>query len=214
MLKKDVSCLHVSILDYGSGNIGSIINMLDFINVPYDVITHPYEVESCDLLILPGVGHFKSGMLNLKNRNLIEPLNCYMKSLKPILGICLGMQLMTLSSEEGGEGLGWFDCQTKRFPFLNHDSNPLIVPHMGWNYITHSSNQSIIKSTDRYYFVHSYYVDCADSSFCLSTSTYGGVNFASAIQKGRMTGVQFHPEKSHQYGISFFKQYFESEGFI
>lgn len=202
----------VSILDYGCGNLGSVAKMLEHIGVQYNIITSPDEVLESEILLLPGVGHFKTGMKNLTVRGLLDPLNKHFESGGAILGICLGMQLMTLRSEEGGEGLAWFDCETKKFPQRSITNERLIVPHMGWNHIADTSDRDLVKETDRFYFVHSYYVDAVESSFVLTTSSYGGHTFASAIQDKNLTGVQFHPEKSHQYGIAFLTNYFNREG--
>lgn len=161
------------------------------------------EIEEATKLILPGVGAFDRGMQNLHDRGFTAVLNKRVLEDKvPVLGICLGMQLMTLSSEEGSEkGLGWIDAECLKFRF--EKGSNFKVPHMGWNYVTKSQDSDIIGELDRkyrYYFVHSYYVKTKNSSDDLFTTDYG-MKFTSAFKKDNITGVQFHPEKSHKFGM-------------
>jgi glutamine amidotransferase len=198
----------ITIIDYGMGNIGSILNMLKKVGAEGIITSNIAEIEKADKIILPGVGAFDTGMRNITERGFLEVLN--RKALNDgtvILGICLGMQLLTKSSEEGRiPGLGWVDAETKRFREapVGHESTSLKVPHMGWNtvHIEKSSMLTRDLSIDaRFYFVHSYFVRCANREDSLMTTNYG-VEFDSAIQCGNIFGTQFHPEKSHRYGMT------------
>jgi glutamine amidotransferase len=166
------------------------------------------EIKRADKLILPGVGSFDNGMRELKELGLIDTLNTkVLEDKTPILGICLGMQLMTQSSEEGElDGLGWIEAESKRFV-----SKSLKVPHMGWNIIYNQKESKLFTPTDdeeRFYFVHSYYVSCNDREDILTTTSYGH-NFVSSFEKENIVGVQFHPEKSHKFGMRLFKNFVE-----
>lgn len=197
-----------TIIDYGMGNLGSIANMIKKIGYKSQITSNLDEIKNADKLILPGVGAFDNGMKNLHELGLIEVLNQKVLVDKtPILGICLGMQLMTETSEEGKlQGLGWIDAHTKKFV-----SEALKIPHMGWNIITHKKESKLFDELDsekRYYFVHSYYVDCNDQKDILAVTPYGK-KFVSAFEKGNILGVQFHPEKSHQFGMNLLKNFVE-----
>ena len=192
------------------GNIGSIQNMLKYLGVDSIVTSDKKEIENADKLILPGVGHFKSAMDNINKLGIKEILSYkVLEEKKPILGICLGMQLMCSFSEEGGvKGLSYIDSLVKKFNFL--DENELKVPHMGWNKVKLINNQSqIFKESlegSKFYFVHSYYVKCNDGSNVLTKTDYG-LNFDSSFENENIFGVQFHPEKSHRYGINLFNNF-------
>ena len=197
----------IGIIDYKMGNIGSIQNMLKRISVK-SVISSKIEIlNNCDKLILPGVGSFDQGMKNLKNHNFIRFLNDYViKDKKPILGICLGMQLFADNSEEGDlSGLGWIKGNVKKFN-LRKDS--LKVPHMGWNNIECKNSKLFLKlpNEKRFYFVHSFFFECKNKENIISTTDYG-INFASSINKQNIWGTQFHPEKSHICGMKLLKNY-------
>tara|TARA_Y100000816_G_scaffold122065_1_gene85772 strand:- start:8498 stop:9112 length:615 start_codon:yes stop_codon:yes gene_type:complete len=196
----------VHVVDYGYNNIGSIVNMLIHIGVKPLVISNPCEINKIDYLVLPGIGSFDRGISELKKLNFIEFLNEYKLKERPLMGICLGMQMMTKFSEEGKfRGLGWFDAQTIKFKF--DTSLKLTVPHMGWNKINVAKNNSLfcnIENLHRFYFVHSYYVECNCKADILATTKYGK-QFVSAIQKDNLIGLQFHPEKSLSHGIKVFK---------
>lgn len=201
----------IIIIDYQMGNIGSILNMLKKIGAPGMISSDPDVILKADKLILPGVGAFDQGMANLERLGLINVLNEKVKnSGTPILGICLGMQLMTKSSEEGkSAGLGWIDAKTVRF---YHDpSLRLKVPHMGWNSIIPKKESVLLAdmySDPRFYFVHSYHVVCNNQNDVLATTHYG-YDFTSAFQHNNIIGVQFHPEKSHKYGMRLLKSFAE-----
>ena len=190
----------MTIIDYGMGNLNSIANMFKKIGVSSIITNKKEEINQSHKLILPGVGSFDKAMQNIKELDLLESLNNKVIFDKtPILGICLGMQLLTNSSEEGEEqGFGWLDAETKKF---NHQA--LKIPHMGWNSITIEKSSSMFNHLDkerRYYFVHSYYVECHDEKDILTTTDYGHP-FTSMVEKGNIYGAQFHPEKSHAFGI-------------
>jgi glutamine amidotransferase len=190
------------IINYNLGNPKSIKNMLDYLGIDAQISSDPSEIVKAERLILPGVGHFQYGMEQLNHLGLIEILNkAVLEDKNPILGICLGMQLLTKHSEEGNiDGLGFIDAQTVKF---TTDDTKLKIPHMGWNtveYKKESNLRSEIRLNPRYYFVHSYYVECNNTADILCTTNYG-VEFVSGFQHNNIFGLQFHPEKSHKYGM-------------
>ncbi|MGB9696565.1 MAG: imidazole glycerol phosphate synthase subunit HisH [Ignavibacteria bacterium] len=202
----------IVVIDYQMGNVGSIVNMVKKFTREVTVSSNPDVIENADKLILPGVGTFDRGILNLQRLNLINLLNHKVLVTKtPILGICLGMQIFTLGSEEGTlQGLGWIDAETVKFKFDNHNSS-LKIPHMGWNYIQKRSDSPLSKnlnSQSRFYFLHSYYLRCKDENDIILTTQYG-IEFTSAIQKNNIYGVQFHPEKSHRFGLQLMRNFVE-----
>lgn len=200
----------ISVVDYGVGNLGSILNMFRKINVPAQLVTTPQDVLAADKLLLPGVGAFDVAMQELARRELIEPLKHQaLQARIPILGICLGMQLLGHGSDEGKlPGLGLIDarCHLFRFPA---DSR-LKVPHMGWNLIYPERESPILagltEQQSRFYFVHSYRVVCADPQDSLAKTDYGG-KFTSMVQRGNVIGAQFHPEKSHRFGMQLLRNF-------
>jgi glutamine amidotransferase len=192
----------VVIVDYGMGNLFSVQKKLDQMNVKTIVSSSISDIESADKIILPGVGHFEKALINLEQMKLTEVLNHKILEQKtPVLGICLGMQLMCNQSEEGeGEGLKWIDATVKRFQLSN--TLRYKVPHTGWNEIEivkESPLMSGITNGSEFYFVHRYYVECNNPSDVLNTTNYE-INFSSAFQKDNIFGVQYHPEKSHDTG--------------
>ena len=192
----------ITIIDYNLGNPKSIKNMLTYLGIESRISDDYTEIAAADRLVLPGVGHFQHGMEQLRQMGLIEVLNkVVLEDKKPILGICLGMQLLTQFSEEGNvEGLGFIDAQTKKF---NLDDPKLKIPHMGWNTVKFNKESELtteIRSNPRYYFVHSYYVECNDKNDVLCTTQYGQ-EFVSGFQNDNIFGLQFHPEKSHKFGM-------------
>lgn len=194
----------IVIVDYGMGNSGSIRNMLKYVGVSSIISSSVEEISAADKLILPGVGSFDAGMRNLREMGLEEPLR--RKALQekvPVLGICLGMQLLTHASEEGTEaGLGWIDAETIRF-IGTTDQYRIRVPHMGWNAAVPSKVSPLLSDVEqdsRYYFVHSYHVVCRNQDDVLCRTPYGD-KFVSAVQRENIYGTQFHPEKSHRYGM-------------
>ncbi|MBN1936398.1 MAG: imidazole glycerol phosphate synthase subunit HisH [Anaerolineae bacterium] len=202
----------IAIIDYGMGNLGSILNMLKKVGAETVISSDAALIERADKLILPGVGAFDYGIKNLTEHGLIPLLNAQViESKKPILGLCLGMQLFTRHSAEGQlPGLGWIDAETVRFQFDQANVH-LKVPHMGWNSLRVCQPHPIFIDLDnepRFYFVHSYHVVCADTRNVLAQTRYGD-DFASVIGQGNITGVQFHPEKSHRFGMQLLKNFAE-----
>lgn len=176
--------------------------MLAYLGAKSRISSHINEIAAADRLVLPGVGHFQHGMEQLKQLSLLEVLKKeVMENKKPILGICLGMQLLTNHSEEGDvDGLGFIDAQTKKFQLQDKS---LKVPHMGWNTVSFLKDSSLnvrVSAKPRYYFVHSYFVDCANQEDILCTTQYGQ-EFVSGFQRQNIFGLQFHPEKSHKFGM-------------
>lgn len=191
----------VVIVDYGMGNIRSVLNKIHRAGYEAQVSYEKEVISHADKLILPGVGHFFNGMKRLKERNLVELLNQKVLDEKiPILGICLGMQLFTCHSEEGNTaGLGWLEAKTVKFN-LNDIRHK--VPHMGWNSIEPRKESLLLQGipgNSYFYFVHSFHVTCNDEEDILTTTDYG-YEFVSAVQKNNIFGTQFHPEKSHEWG--------------
>ena len=169
------------------------------------------DIEMADKLILPGVGNFGNAMHELQERKLISTLDKQVLEEKvPVLGICLGMQLLTNYSEEGNcNGLGWIDAQVKKFNFLPNDD--LKIPHMGWDYVKILNKTAIVNDLDRnarFYFVHSYAVECNDIKYAIASTDYG-YEFHSIIQRDNIVGTQFHPEKSHKFGMNIMKNFLE-----
>jgi len=201
----------IVIIDYGMGNLGSIANMLRKIGADAVISSAAADIRKAEKLILPGVGAFDNGMKNLRDRGLLPVLQDRVLSDKvPLLGICLGMQLLTKNSEEGTlDGLGWIDARTVRFKFSEEAA--LKVPHMGWNQIVASRDNPLTRNIGerpRFYFVHSYYVVCDRNEDVLTTTHYG-YDFTSAVNRGNIYGVQFHPEKSHTFGMKLLKNFAE-----
>lgn len=191
----------VSIVDYGLGNLGSIVNMLKRVGATSRRITTPEEVLGSDRVLLPGIGAFDTGMNRLRNQELFEPLREFAASGRPLFGICLGMQLLLDSSEEGEtSGLGLIPGHSARF----EDLPGLRVPHMGWNHIEPAHPDSLIDGLaddSRFYFVHSYKVVPDREADVLGWTEYGAP-FASMIRSANVMGAQFHPEKSHAFGMT------------
>ena len=191
----------ITIIDYGLGNLVSVKNMLKKLNVDSLITDDPKKISEAKKMILPGVGAFDNGMNLIKQKGLLDVLN--KKTLEekiPVLGICLGMQLLTKGSEEGVEkGLGWVDAQTIKFSFEN---NTLKIPHMGWDYIQVQKQNPLInpESKHRFYFVHSYYVKCNDEKDVVAICDYG-TKFTCMLNHGNIYGAQFHPEKSLKFGM-------------
>lgn len=200
----------IGIIDYGLGNLGSIRNMLKVVGARSIISSDLDELESCDKLILPGVGAFDAGMGNLEERGLDQAIRDLAQQGMPLLGICLGMQLLGMRSEEGTmRGLGLIDFESKRFDFPL-DLN-LRVPHMGWDVIEFAKPSPLtegIEGRQRYYFVHSYYAQCAYEQDVLMTCDYG-ITFAASVNSGSVYGVQFHPEKSHDFGMRLLQNFAE-----
>ena len=187
--------------------------MLKKIGAKASIVSKPEEILAADKLILPGVGAFDAGISRLSEKGMIEPLyRRVVKESVPVLGICLGMQLLTIGSEEGEEeGLGWIKAKTVRFdPSLEHCGKR--IPHMGWNAVNPLRRHPLFKGLEsdaRFYFVHSYHVVPLSSEVALAKTFYG-TDFISAIADGNIMGVQFHPEKSHKFGMQLMKNFVEN----
>lgn len=194
----------ISVIDYGLGNLGSILNMLRKLGTQAQLVSTVDEVLQAEKIILPGVGAFDRGVSALIEGKLIDPIRQKVLEEKvPILGICLGMQLLGLSSEEGKlSGLGLLDAHCRRFSFDSDSS--LKIPHMGWNQILAQHDSPLMSDLDarsRFYFVHSYHLVCNDSTDVLALTKYG-IDFTAIVQRENIMGTQFHPEKSHRFGMA------------
>ena len=201
----------IGILDYGIGNVGSIRNMLKKAGCESSIVYDAAALAACDKLILPGVGAFDEGMDRLDKSGMRQALDTAVTTGKPVLGICLGMQMLGLSSEEGKcEGLGYIPFRNIRFRL--QDQPGLKVPHMGWNYVTikHEPDPIVrgVSEPPRYYFVHSYHAQCDNQADVLMLCEYG-YSFVAAVRHGNVWGTQFHPEKSHRFGMSLLKNFAE-----
>lgn len=200
----------VVIVDSGIGNTGSILNMLRKIGAKAVISSESEQIEAADKLIMSGIGAFDNGIKMLEKNGLIPLLEKkVLKDKTPILGICLGMQLFTKRSEEGIlNGLGWVDAVTKRFR-NNVNKEKIRIPHMGWNVVEPVKESGLFANIEqemRFYFLHSYHVICNDINNVLATTFYGH-NFVSVLQKDNIIGVQFHPEKSHIFGMKLIKNF-------
>lgn len=200
----------IAILDYGMGNVGSILNMLKKIGADAEITGNFQAIDKADKLILPGVGSFDTGMTKLKEMNLVSIICEHaMIKKKPILGICLGMQIMGRRSEEGKEkGLGLIPFDNVKFSFP--DKSELKIPHMGWDKVSMYNTESPLlynlDNQQRYYFVHSYHANCDKEDNILMKCDYG-YEFVSAVSDGNIYGVQFHPEKSHRFGMALLENF-------
>lgn len=197
----------VGIINYGLGNLGSIQNMLKVIGEKAVISFDPEELDKCDRYILPGVGAFDAGMKKLNESGLTDYIKKKANEKKPILGICLGMQLLGRESEEGIlPGLGLIPFDNIRFKL---DDTDLKVPHMGWDIVDFKQDNPLLKGLtgiQRYYFVHSYHAQCDFNENVLMTCDYG-YEFAASVVKDSIIGVQFHPEKSHNFGMSLLRNF-------
>ena len=195
--------MKLGVLDYGGGNLRSVLNAFDAINAHANLVTKPEDFDAIDVLVFPGQGAFGDSIRILKETGLWEPLQAWLKAEKPYLGICLGYQLLFESSEEspGMEGL----CVAKGLVRKFDPASGLKIPHMGWNVAQWAPEQSAVWASlpnpTYVYFVHSYYPDVQDESLALCRTDYG-VSFISGIAKKNLVAVQFHPEKSQEAGLT------------
>lgn len=190
----------ITIIDYEAGNLKSICNMLDFLGEKYQISSNPKEIETANRIIFPGQGHFAQAMKNLENKDLITPIKNAISNNAKFLGICLGLQVLFEKSEEaeGLSGLGVIKGEVKKFTSGK-------IPQIGWNQIKTTPNNSYLQE-DYFYFVNSYYVVPEEDSVISSICNYG-IDFAASIEYKNLTALQFHPEKSSEAGINFFKKW-------
>lgn len=194
--------MKVGIIDYGAGNLRSVHNALRKLGVEPEIFSSPLGLDSCDKIILPGVGAFGDSVRCMHDRGLFDPVKAWLNAGRPFLGICVGYQLLFESGEEGPgiAGLGFLEGSVRRFP----DDAGLKVPHMGWNRVNVTDPEAALwngwPKDPHLYFVHSYFPDPVDRSIISSTTDYAG-EFASSVQVGDIHGVQFHPERSQSLGL-------------
>ncbi len=202
--------MSVVVVNAGIGNLGAIPNMLKRLGATARITADANEIAAAGRIILPGVGAFDAAMQSLANLGLIEVLN--RKALEervPILGVCLGMELLSAGSEEGRlPGLGWIEGRAIRF--RPDDGGPLLrIPHMGWNYVRPTANGALftdLGASPRFYFAHSFHLVCDDEADVAGVTRYG-YPFVSAVHRGNISGIQFHPEKSHRFGLQVFRNF-------
>ncbi len=199
----------IAIIDYGLGNVKAFANVYKRLNLPIIIAKEASALDAATKIILPGVGAFDYAMTLLDNSGMREKLEyCALEQGVPVLGICVGMQILANSSEEGSlAGLGWIAGKVRKFQPEQIHANPL--PHMGWNTVTPKATTTIFQDmqpTERFYFLHSYYFDCDQSSNTIATANYGA-DFTCSVNKNNIYGVQFHPEKSHQAGVQLLKNF-------
>ncbi|MGG3449727.1 imidazole glycerol phosphate synthase subunit HisH [Domibacillus aminovorans] len=194
----------IGIIDYGMGNLFSVSKALERIGIPYIISESPEELTNTKGLLLPGVGAFKDAMASLQEKKLDQFIHSYVDSGRPLLGICLGMQLLFEESEENGhfKGLGLLNGRVVRIPDRDVDGERLKVPHMGWNKLHFHQEAPVLQDMEEgfVYFVHSYYVDSIDEASLLASATYG-VQVPAVVGRDNVFGMQFHPEKSSETGM-------------
>jgi len=201
----------IVLVDYGLGNIQAFANIYRRLGLPAKSASRPEELRDATKIVLPGVGAFDWAMRKLNESGLREVLDeIVLQGRVDVLGVCVGMQMMARSSDEGElPGLGWIDAEIRKFPESSRDHR-MSLPHMGWNDVAPASTDTLFRSMDtpRFYFLHSYYIVPARAQDILATTTYG-ISFASAVRAGNVYGTQFHPEKSHDWGVQLLRNFAE-----
>lgn len=202
----------IAIIDYGLGNILAFANVYKRLNIAVTVARTPAELAGATKLILPGVGAFDHAMKLLQDAGMREPLDRLVLQQKvPVLGICVGMQILAQGSDEGSlPGLGWIPGQVRAFR-TTPGAAEMPLPHMGWNDVRASSGHPLFKGMEddaRFYFLHSFYFECAEQQHAIARASYG-VDFSCAVQSDNVYGVQFHPEKSHHFGMNLLRNFAE-----
>jgi glutamine amidotransferase len=200
----------IGIIDYGLGNVRAFANVYKTLNIPARIVKQPLDFKEISKVILPGVGAFDYAMQKLESSGLRAVLEEKVLVHKvPVLGVCVGMQMLARSSEEGRlPGLGWIDGTVTKFKFAL-STRPTCVPHMGWNNVAPLKMNGLFKSLNSeslFYFLHSYYFQNKESADIIAVTDYGGT-FASAVNSENVFGVQFHPEKSHRFGIQLLENF-------
>lgn len=198
----------ITIIDYGLGNIKAFLHVYKKLNIPTVVATSATQVDEASKLILPGVGSFDYAMTRLNASGMRDSLDkAVLEKKVPVIGICVGMQMLSVSSDEGQlPGLGWIDGSVKKFSL---NENATILPHMGWNDVKPVNNSPLfsgIEESSLFYFLHSYYFVCNNRKNIICESQYG-INFTCAVAQNNVYGVQFHPEKSHYSGVQLLKNF-------
>ncbi len=200
----------MTIIDYGLGNVRAFANVYNRLSIPVTIAKKAEDIEKATKLILPGVGAFDHAMQRLDQsgmRDILDEMVLHRKV--TVLGVCVGMQMLTCSSEEGKlPGLGWIDAEAKKFDFSTSE-HAAYIPHMGWNDVKVVKVNNLIHeqgNDGRFYFLHSYYVHFKKNDNVIAVTDYAG-EFACAVNSGNIFGVQFHPEKSHQWGIQLLKNF-------
>ena len=201
----------IGIVDYGLGNVRAFVNIYERMKVPAALVSSEDGLTDADKIILPGVGAFDWAMERLAASGMIDCLNeLVLSERRPVLGVCVGMQIMARRSDEGDRpGLSWIDEEVRRFESRTEDLS-VRLPHMGWNDVVPKDSETLFRGLGqpRYYFLHSYHIAPRDDGVILGSTDYLGM-FASAVQSDNIFGVQFHPEKSHTWGVKLLRNFAE-----
>ena len=200
----------IAVIDYGVGNIGSVLKAFEYLEISAKLTADKKEIKKADGLVLPGVGAFGSGMKKLHEKDLVKVIKKEVKNGKPILGICLGLQLLFKSSEENPSisGLCLINGEVKKI----EKKEVAKIPHMGWNSLEQREENELLDNLEKprdFYFIHSYYVEPADKNLIKAETNYGNIKFASLINKNKIWGIQPHPEKSSQKGLQLLENFAE-----